>query len=100
MLGLFRKPDNSAYWQAIAERNKAEAKKWEDEAGKHWRRFTDACKECNAIEEELIDAKASIQRLTDALQAKNVRLERIAEHFECQSSGTAKLAARMARGEA
>ncbi len=100
MFGLFKKPDNNAYWEAIANRNAENAKKWEQQASANWKRFTDACKECNTIEEELTDALASNQRLTDALQAKNERLERIAEKFDGQSSGTAKLAVKLARGDA
>lgn len=101
MFSFFKKtPDNSAYWEAIANRNAEEARKWEAEAGKNFRRFVDACKDSNAIEEELLDCKASNQRLSDALAAKNARLERIAEKFDGQSSGTAKLAVRMARGDA
>lgn len=90
MFGLFKRPDNSAYWEAIANRSAENAKKWEQQASANWKRFTDACKECNTIEEEL----------TDALQAKNERLERIAEKFDGQSSGTAKLAVKLARGDA
>jgi hypothetical protein len=69
-------------------------------AQRNWDRFTDACKECNVIEEELVDCQASNQRLADALAAKTARLERIAEKFEGQQSGTAQLAVRMARGDA
>lgn len=86
MFGLFKRPDNSAYWEAIANRSAENAKKWEQQASANWKRFTDAL--------------ASNQRLTDALQAKNERLERIAEKFDGQSSGTAKLAVKLARGEA
>lgn len=72
---------------------------WEQRAEQNWSRFVDACRECNTIEEELQDALASNRRLTDALQAKNERLERIVEAFEGQQSGTAQKAVRMARGD-
>lgn len=87
MFGIFKKPEKPA-------------RDWEAEAEKNFRRFVDACKECNAIEEELLDAKASNQRLADQLAAKTARLERIAEKFDGQSSGTAKLAVKLARGGA
>lgn len=86
------KPDNSGYWETIANRE-------EKKAETNWNRFVDACRECNTIEEELQDALASNRRLTDALQAKNERLERIVEAFEGQRSGTAQKAVRMARGD-
>lgn len=88
-LGYFiakRKPDNSSYWQSISERNH--------------RKFVNACKDANALEDELANANASIARLTDALAAKNARLERIAEAFQNQQSGTAQKVVRMARGDA
>lgn len=98
MFGLFKKPDNSAYWEAIANRNAENAKKWEQQASANWKRFTDACKECNTIEEELNDALASNQRLTDALQAKNERLERIVTKGRESESGSAVHLARIAEG--
>lgn len=81
-----QKPDNSNYWQSISERNH--------------RKFVNACKDANALEDELANANASIARLTDALAAKNARLERIAEAFQNQQSGTAQKVVRMARGDA
>jgi len=93
MFGLFKKPDNSAYWEAIANRN-------EKKAAENYRKFVAAAKECNAYEDELDKALASNRRLTDQLAAKTARLERIAEKFDGQSSGTAKLAVKMARGDA
>ena len=59
-----------------------------------------AAKDCNAMEERLWDEMASNKRLTDALAAKNARLERIAEAFQNQQSGTAQKVVRMARGDA
>jgi len=100
MFGLFKRPDNSAYWEAIADRNAEAAKKWESEAGKNWRKFVGACKDCNAIEGELEQALASNKRLADALRAKSERLDRIAKRFEKQRSGTAKLAVKLALGDA
>lgn len=97
---IFREPDNSDYWEAVASRNEEARKAMEDQAERNWKRFTDACKEANTIEEELVDCQASNQRLADALAAKTARLERIAEKFEGQQSGTAQLAVRMARGDA
>lgn len=73
---------------------------WRTVAGENHRKFVEACKQCNTIEGELDEALASNRRLTDALQAKNERLERIAEKFDGQSSGTAKLAVKLARGDA
>ena len=87
------KPDNSGYWEAIAGRE-------EKKAETNWNRFVDACKECNAIEEDYQEALASNRRLTDALQAKNERLERIVEAFADQKSGTAQKAIKLALGEA
>ncbi len=86
-------PSDEGYWKAIAERE-------EKLATKNWNRFLDACRECNAIEEDYQEALASNRRLTDALQCKNERLERIVEAFEGQQSGTAQKAVKLARGEA
>ena len=69
-------------------------------ATENWNRFVDACRECNAIEEDYQEALASNRRLTDALQAKNERLERIVEAFEGQKSGTAQKAVKLAMGNA
>lgn len=93
-------PNNSDYWEAIASRKTERAEHWKQQAGCNWDRFVNACKEANTIEEELVDCQASNKRLTDALAAKTARLERIAEKFEGQRSGTAQLAVRMARGDA
>lgn len=86
MFGLFKKtPDDSAYWQAQAEKWCAEATKEAenyklatDRAAANHRKMVDACRLANKFED---------------------RLNRIAEHFEGQSSGTAKLVVRMARGD-
>lgn len=93
MFGLFKKPDNSAYWEAIANRN-------EKKAVENYRKFIAAAKECNAYEDELDRALASNRRLADQLAAKTARLERIVEAFEGQRSGTAKKVVKLARGEA
>ncbi len=85
--------NSEGYWKAIAERK-------EKLATENWNRFVDACRECNAIEEDYQEALASNRRLTDALQAKNERLERIVEAFADQKSGTAQKAARLAMGNA
>lgn len=88
-LGYFiakRKPDNSSYWQSISERNH--------------RKFVNACKDANALEDELANANASIARLTDALTAKNERLERIAAQETTGANATVKRMAAIARGEA
>lgn len=79
-------PDNSSYWQAISERNH--------------RKFVDACKDANALEDELNNANASIARLTDALAAKNARLERIYEKGSVSKSGAAVHLAKIAMGDA
>lgn len=84
---------DEGYWEAIAKRN-------EKLATDNWNRFIDACKECNAIEEDYQEALASNRRLTDALQAKNERLERIVAAFADQRSGTAKKAVKLALGGA
>lgn len=68
-------------------------------AQRNWDRFTDACKECNVIEEELVDCQASNQRLTDALAAKTARLERIYEKGIHSKSGSAQHLARIASGD-
>ncbi len=88
----FSRPSDEGYWEAIAERK-------EKLATDNWNRFVDACKECNAIEGDYQEALASNRRLTDALQCKNERLERIKNHFEGQSSGSAKIAVKMAKGD-
>lgn len=75
---------DASYWEAID----------------NWNRFVDACRDCNAIEEDYQEALASNRRLTDALQAKNERLERIVEAFAGQKSGTAQKAVKLAKGEA
>lgn len=94
MFGLFKKAQSDeGYWKAIAGRE-------EKKAETNWNRFVDACRECNTIEEELQDALASNRRLTDALQAKNERLERIAEHGRNSKSGTAAFMAKIAEGAA
>lgn len=69
-----------------------------DAIASKWRKFADACKEANDIEEALFDALASNRRLTDALQAKNERLERIAEKGRESKSGSAVHLARIAEG--
>lgn len=85
------KPDNSGYWEAIAGRE-------EKKAETNWSRFVDACRECNTIEEELQDALASNRRLSDALAAKNARLERIYEKGSVSKSGAAVHLAKIAEG--
>lgn len=83
----------AAYWEAIAKRE-------EGKATVNWNRFVDACKECNAIEEDCQEALASNRRLTDALQCKNERLERIAEKGRTSKSGAAVHLAKIAEGVA
>jgi hypothetical protein len=46
------------------------------------------------------DLRNSHNRLVDALAAKNDRLRRITLHFLGQKSGTARLAVKLARGQA
>ncbi len=89
----FSRPSDAGYWKTIAERE-------EKLATENWNRFVDACKECNAIEEDYQEALANNRRLTDALQAKNERLERIVEAFEGQKSATAQKAVKLAMGNA
>ena len=89
----FSRPSDAGYWEAIAERK-------EKLATDNWNRFVDACKECNAIEEDYQEALASNRRLTDALQCKNERLERIVGAFAEQKSGTAQKAVKIALGDA
>lgn len=84
---------DEGYWEAIAKRN-------EKQAADNWSRFIDACKECNAIEEDYQEALASNRRLTDALQCKNERLERIAENGRVSKSGAAVHLAKIAEGVA
>lgn len=84
---------DESYWEAIADRN-------EKQATDNWNRFVDACKECNAIEEDYQEALASNHRLTDALQCKNERLERIAEKGRTSKSGAAVHLAKIAEGVA
>jgi len=76
------------------------APNWEAIAADNHRKFVQAAKQANVFEDAWLDAKASNQRLTDQLAAKTARLERIAEKFDGQSSGTAKLAVKLARGGA
>ncbi len=85
--------NSEGYWKAIAERK-------EKLATDNWNRFVDACKECNAIEEDYQEALASNRRLTDALQCKNERLERIAENGRVSKSGAAVHLAKIAEGVA
>lgn len=59
-----------------------------------------AAKDANAVEDELADANASIARLTDALAAKNARLERIYEKGSVSKSGAAVHLAKIAMGDA
>ena len=92
-------PNDEGYWQAIAERNSYNALRWVKRATESERKFVNAAKECNRIQDELDDALASNLRLTDALQAKNERLERIVEAFEGQRSGTARKAVKIALGD-
>ena len=85
--------NSEGYWKAIAERK-------EKLATDNWNRFVDACKECNAIEEDYQEALASNRLLTDALQCKNERLERIAEKGRVSKSGDAVHLAKIAEGVA
>ena len=85
--------NSEGYWKTIAERE-------EKRASDNFRKFVNAAKECNAIEEDYQEALASNRRLTDALQCKNERLERIVEAFAGQGSGTAKKAVKLAMGDA
>ena len=87
----FSRPSDEGYWEAIAERK-------EKLATENWNRFVDACRECNAIEEDYQEALASNRRLTDALQCKNERLERIAEKGRVSKSGAAVHLAKIAEG--
>ena len=89
----FSRPSDEGYWEAIAERK-------EKLATDNWNRFVDACKECNAIEEDYQEALASNRRLTDALQCKNERLECIAENGRTSKSGAAVHLAKIAEGVA
>lgn len=89
----FSRPSDEGYWKAIAERK-------EKQATDNWNRFVDACRECNAIEEDYQEALASNRRLTDALQCKNERLERIAEKGRVSKSGAAVHLAKIAEGVA
>lgn len=89
----FSRPSDEGYWKAIAKRE-------EGKATVNWNRFVDACRECNAIEEDYQEALASNRRLTDALQCKNERLECIVEAFADQKSGTAQKAVKLAIGDA
>jgi hypothetical protein len=57
-----------------------------------------AAKDCNAMEERLWDEMASNKRLTDALAAKNARLERIYEKGIVSKSGAAVHLAKIAEG--
>lgn len=86
-------PSDEGYWKAIAERE-------EKLATDNWIRFIDACKECNAIEEDYQEALASNRRLTDALQCKNERLERIAAQETTGANATVKRMAAIARDDA
>ena len=89
----FSRPSDAGYWKTIAERE-------EKRATENWNRFVDACKECNAIEEDYQEALASNRRLTGALQCKNERLERIAEKGRVSKSGDAVHLAKIAEGAA
>ncbi len=89
----FSRPSDEGYWEAIAERK-------EKLATQNWKRFVDACRECNAIEEDYQEALASNRLLTDALQCKNERLERIAEKGRTSKSGAAVHLAKIAEGVA
>ena len=89
----FSRPSDEGYWKAIAERN-------EKRATENWNRFVDACRECNAIEEDYQEALASNRRLTDALQCKNERLERIAAQETTGANATVKRMAAIARDDA
>lgn len=62
--------------------------------------FVNACKDANALEDELANANASIARLTDAPAAKNARLERIYEKGSVSKSGAAVHLAKIAMGDA
>lgn len=73
---------------------------WRTVAVENHRKFVDACRECNAIEEDYQEALASNRRLTDALQCKNERLERIAEKGRVSKSGAAVHLAKIAEGVA
>jgi len=94
-LGAWWQIANSSegYWKAIAERE-------EERATENWNRFVDACRECNAIEEDYQEALASNRRLTDALQCKNERLERIAAQETTGANATVKRMAAIARDDA
>lgn len=59
-----------------------------------------AAKDTNAMQDELDSAQASIIRLTDALAAKNARLERIYEKGSVSKSGAAVHLAKIAMGDA
>ena len=59
-----------------------------------------AARDCNAMEERLWDEMASNKRLTDALAAKNARLERIYEKGSVSKSGAAVHLAKIAMGDA
>ncbi len=85
-LGAWWQAGNEGYWRAIAERE-------EKRAAVNFRKFVNAAKECNAI----ADSNA---RLASALAAKNDRLNRIVLHFLGQKSDTARLAVKLARGQA
>ena len=88
-LGYFiakRKPDNSGYWEAVASTNH--------------RKFIGAAKEANRLEDTLAGTLESNFRLTDALTAKNERLERIAAQETTGANATVKRMAAIARGEA
>lgn len=86
------------YFIAYRARRKEQHEDFRQTAEDNWRLFVDACKEANDIEEELNDALASNQRLTDALQAKNERLERIVTKGRESKSGSAVHLARIAEG--
>lgn len=80
------KPDNSGYWEAVASTNH--------------RKFIGAAKEANRLEDTLAGTLESNFRLTDALTAKNERLERIAAQETTGANATVKRMAAIARGEA
>jgi len=83
-------PDSTAYWRAIAKRE-------EKKAAENYRKFVDACAECNSIENELLESNI---RLADVMKAKTSRLDRIVEAFKNQKSGTAQKAVKLALGDA
>ena len=86
-------PSDEGYWKAIAERE-------EKRASANHRKFIGAAKEANRLEDTLAGTLGSNFRLTDALTAKNERLERIAAQETTGANATVKRMAAIARGEA